>query len=1452
MGGGCSYWLLRGASILADLRAYHDPLYGEFSRLVQDTFDNALKYFSDGSIDLLHIDGLHTYEAVKHDFETWLPKLSERGVVLFHDTNVRERDFGVWKLWIELKQQFPSFEFVHGHGLGVLRVGDASIPALEPLFAMTGDESKRVKAFFFTLGSRLSAGVKHDSNVAERDGQIASLKQAVAERDRHGSRGLTMQLAGRDGQIASLDQAVAERDGRIAGLNEAVGERDRHIDRLNQAVDERGGRIADLNGSVTKRDGQIDRLKQAVAGRDERIANLNQAVAKRDVMLHAMRSSTSWRVTAPLRFVKAAASSLHPLRRLRKAVSITATLLYRALPVSVGRKVKLKRWLFSALPFLFRHSAAYRKWLVSAGQQPAPTHVVSHKTQTAPLAHPATEIAHDTCPPSVSKYLDDLFVRAQGDPGGSLTYVPLAADSLDADRLDVKLIAFYLPQFHAIPENDRWWGKGFTEWTSVSKAVPQFVGHYQPRLPGELGFYDLRVPDVQRRQIELAKTYGIYGFCYHHYWFAGKRLLETPFNQVLASPDLDLPFCLCWANENWTRRWDGHDQDVLMAQDYSEEDDLAFIKDIDPALRDPRYIRVEGRPLLIVYRVAQLPDARATANRWRKYCEQTGIGDLFLVAARSFDIMDPRPYGFDAAVQFPPHRPRVPKINSEMAIINSAYSGNIFDYRQMARAYAEMEVDGYLMFRCVMPGWDNEARQSGKGQIFAHSSPAAYAEWLEQACLAATRNPRPKRLVFVNAWNEWGEGAYLEPDRKYGYAYLQATRDVLARYPAGRSRKVVYVSHDALYNGAQLLSLHIVKGLCEQLGFQVDVILLSGGPLAPDFARYARVHDFSVPGCTPERQAEVIREIFDSGARAAITSTTVSGALVVPLKRQGFRVVSLVHELPGLIRERKLEGSLVNIARFADRVVFPTRGVSEEVCDLSPISQEKVIIRPQGLCHRNTYKDRTDEARQLVRTEFGLPKKARIVMGMGYGDHRKGVDLFVEVALATIEKRPDVCFVWVGEYDSELLGPIERKIAERNAGGHILFPGFRPHTDVYFSGADVFLLSSREDPFPSVVLEAMDAGLPVIGFEDAGGFCDLLNDGGGLTVPYEDIAATVTAVERLLDNDLLWQRVSTCAKAMVGDGFHFPDYVYDLASYAGEHCPKVSVIIPNYNYERYLSQRLLSVVRQTYRPFEILFLDDCSTDGSVGVAERILDASDVPFRVIRNTSNQGTFKQWIRGIREARGDLIWIAEADDFCEERFLEVLGETFRDPEVELAYSQSRQIDETGRVLAENYLDYTRDISATKWLRPYVRSGIDEIRDTLAIKNTIPNASAVLMRRPDPRKLEAVHSGLRVAGDWLIYVQVLCKGKIAYFPEALNSHRRHHRGVTLANDDLAHLKEIRTAQQLVAARFEVPEAVGAQADCYLQSVYEHFGLHKRGPKHFFEHPALQDPGTIEGQRAG
>ncbi|MGH9586930.1 MAG: glycoside hydrolase family 99-like domain-containing protein, partial [Acidobacteriaceae bacterium] len=224
---------------------------------------------------------------------------------------------------------------------------------------------------------------------------------------------------------------------------------------------------------------------------------------------------------------------------------------------------------------------------------------------------------------------------------------------------DVRAIAFYLPQYHPIPENDAWWGKGFTEWTRVVEATRLFHSHCQPQLPEQLGFYDLRVPEVREAQAELARQHGIHGFCYYHYWFNGKRLLERPFTEVLASKRPEFPFCLCWANENWTRRWDGQSQDVLMAQHYSPEGDRAMIRELLPAFRDPRYIRVRGRPLFLVYRAGGLPDPRATAAIWREEAAAAGLPGLYLCRAESLDEavspQDPTQIGFDAACEFPPH-----------------------------------------------------------------------------------------------------------------------------------------------------------------------------------------------------------------------------------------------------------------------------------------------------------------------------------------------------------------------------------------------------------------------------------------------------------------------------------------------------------------------------------------------------------------------------------------------------------------------------------------------------------------------------------------------------------------------------------------------------------------------------------------------------------------------------
>ncbi len=347
---------------------------------------------------------------------------------------------------------------------------------------------------------------------------------------------------------------------------------------------------------------------------------------------------------------------------------------------------------------------------------------------------------------------------------------------------DVRLIAFYLPQLHPIPENDRWWGRGFTEWTNVTRARPVFRGHYQPHLPSELGFYDLRVPEVREEQARLAREHGIHGFCYYHYWFGGKRLLERPFEEVLASGRPDFPFCLCWANEPWTRRWDGGEHDVLMAQVHSEEDDERFVQSLFPAFRDARYIRVQGRPLLIVYRASLLPDPARTVATWARQCRAAGLPPPFVLAALTFDVGDPRPFGYDGAVEFPPHQAREPSRIEGFRLLDPQYEGRVYHYVDAARWFLDRPEPPYPLFSSVMTGWDNTPRRQRHSLVYVGSTPERYGEWLGEAIQRTRqRHPPDRRLVFVNAWNEWGEGAHLEPDQRHGRAYLEATREALAR-----------------------------------------------------------------------------------------------------------------------------------------------------------------------------------------------------------------------------------------------------------------------------------------------------------------------------------------------------------------------------------------------------------------------------------------------------------------------------------------------------------------------------------------------------------------------------------------------------------------------------------------------------------------------------------------------
>ncbi|MFN2518004.1 MAG: glycoside hydrolase family 99-like domain-containing protein [Jatrophihabitantaceae bacterium] len=347
-----------------------------------------------------------------------------------------------------------------------------------------------------------------------------------------------------------------------------------------------------------------------------------------------------------------------------------------------------------------------------------------------------------------------------------------------------RVIPFYLPQFHATPENDTWWGKGFTEWTNVTAARPVYLGHNQPNLPSDLGFYDLRLDAVRQEQMDLATAHGIEGFMYYHYWFAGQRLLNMPIDS-LAGSEVNKPFCIMWANENWTRRWDGRASDVLMGQDYARVPARQFIDDMMHFLADPRYLRIDGKPVLAVYRIAQIPDYPSVVEHWRKQAAGAGIGDLVILSvdvAREFDGLagTASEEGLDGTLGFPPHNLLWSWVPHGGLRVDRRFGGNILSYQLMvADAERKMLRLPKASYPGVMVTFDNTARRQWKSDLWYGANPYSFRRWLSAACSAVADRDADSRVVFVNAWNEWAESAVLEPSRRFGRTYLQAVRDVV-------------------------------------------------------------------------------------------------------------------------------------------------------------------------------------------------------------------------------------------------------------------------------------------------------------------------------------------------------------------------------------------------------------------------------------------------------------------------------------------------------------------------------------------------------------------------------------------------------------------------------------------------------------------------------------------------
>lgn len=989
----------------------------------------------------------------------------------------------------------------------------------------------------------------------------------------------------------------------------------------------------------------------------------------------------------------------------------------------------------------------------------------------------------------------------------------------------LRTAAFYLPQFHPIPENDEWWGDGFTEWTNVVRGTPFFRGHHQPHVPGELGYYDLRDSSVMRRQVELAALHGISAFCFYSYWFAGKRLLEGPLDAFLADDSLDLEFLVCWANENWTRTWNGNAEDVLIGQDHSPEDDLAFIAEMSRYLRDRRYLRIDGKPLLLVYRPSLLPDPAATAARWRAWCRENDVGEIVLAYVQSFDRCDPAVFGFDYAVEFPPNNTgphHLPDMES-----TEGFDGQVYDWVELAARSREYSAPSYPVWRGVCPSWDNTARRGSSSAVLWGANPSGFRDWLMNAGAETKARLEPEeRLVFVNAWNEWAEGAHLEPDREHGYQWLHAVRDVqceLAGAPLGDlGPGVAVVTHDMHEHGAQMLALAMATAF-RRLGLGVEIVALGDGELRRAYSAVAPLH---VLGRDDDSAAEALAvDLVRRGFTTAICNTSVSGNFATLLRRAGADVTGLVHEMSSVLADPEITQRAQALSRAAHRIWFPADKVASDYPYELPDGCD-VIIRPQGV-YRPTRGSRSEAARGHLRRLLALPADAKVVLGVGYGDHRKGLDLFAHMAAAqprSADGAP-LHFVWVGRHDAFDPRVTEAVAAAGRDRLHLV--GFVSDTETYYQGADVLALTSREDPFPSVVLEALFVGLPVVAFRGRTGLDDLvLRTHGALAgeISAEDF---LTELVGLVADDS--PSAASARSALVLGEFNFQRYALDLLSATPAALPRVSVVVPSYNYATLIGSRIRQVLEQTFPVYELIVLDDASTDGSPTAIREAIEGSEVHSRVHVNQHNSGSvFAQWRRGAELASGDVIWIAEADDVADVTFLADLVPELRRPGTVLAYCESRQIDSSGAVLADSYRDYVADIQGRDWTRRYQASGEDEIASCLAVRNTIPNVSAVVFDAATLRdvlsKSELAH--LPTAGDWHVYVEVLRKGDIVFNPLVRNCHRRHSSSVVATGLGLAHLVEIMTMQAAVADGFPVSDQVRRTAVAYDERLYVQFQL--------------------------
>jgi glycosyltransferase involved in cell wall biosynthesis len=607
--------------------------------------------------------------------------------------------------------------------------------------------------------------------------------------------------------------------------------------------------------------------------------------------------------------------------------------------------------------------------------------------------------------------------------------------------------------------------------------------------------------------------------------------------------------------------------------------------------------------------------------------------------------------------------------------------------------------------------------------------------------------------------------------------------------------KILFITHDLYRAGAEIVLLHLINWLYQHTFIKATVIALKRGFYnGPLLAEYQNVSDVYLweEWCEKYSESEAAQKIMESIGRVDLIygNTVLSSRLYAYFTSFHIPIITHVHELEETIQGSSTAKDQLSLRYSSDRIIACSDPVKLNLQTNHGIDPQKISLIYEFVKPNQKGSDNLEAQRR----DLQLPENKIIIWGCGTIQKRKGTDLFVETALKLKNSGiEDFLFCWIGDnfWQTESQSPFtwnffEDLTIDNQYDEHILFIGAKENPKLYFAVGDIFYLTSREDPFPLVCLEAAECGLPIVCFEEAGGMPDFVSGDAGLVVPYLDTDAAAHAISLLIKDPKKRQTAGQCARKKLLqkhiDDIAVPQILKICQEVTGS-APLVSIIVPVYNQEQFLVKRMASILNQKFRDFEIIILDDCSQDGSYEIAQSYLD---LPFvSLFRNESNSGSpFHQWHKGINLARGQFVWIAEGDDDAEVSFLDTLLHAFKDPNISIAYCASHVIDEFGSIAENFYVENGHYLNLgfgiERWYADYTGSGIEEILHSLAIRNTIPNVSSVLFRREALLKVDwNFIQEFRTAGDWLVYISVLKEADIFYSAKCLNYHRKHQSSV-------------------------------------------------------------------------